>query len=72
MAGMWGGTNPPVTIEGVVQYFYSLEHFLDETKKNNCDITINNHPDMDGYAKIEYVKKRTSHMPNIYIYYRRG
>lgn len=58
MAGMWGGSNPPVSIEGVVQYLYSLEHFLDETKKHHCDVTINNHPDMDGYAKIEYAKKR--------------
>ncbi len=67
MAGMWGGTNPPATIEGIVQYFYSLEHFLNETKKYRCDVTINNHPTMDGYAKIEYAKQRTSHMPNVYI-----
>lgn len=68
MAGMWGGTNPPASIEGVVQYFQSLEHFLEETAKYHCDVTINNHPTMDnGFIKMEYAKTRTDHMPNPYI-----
>lgn len=67
MAGMWGGTNPPGSIKEIVTYFQSLDHFLEETEKLHCDVTINNHPTMDGYDKIAYARHRTSHMPNIYI-----
>ena len=67
MAGMWGGTNPPASIKGIVQYFYSLDHFIEECRKNHCDLTINNHPTLDGYDKIEYSKHRCKHMPNVYV-----
>ena len=67
MAGMWGGTNPPARIKGIVQYFYSLDHFIEECRKSHCDVTINNHPTLDGYDKIEYSKHRCKHMPNVYV-----
>ncbi|MEN6567026.1 MAG: MBL fold metallo-hydrolase [Veillonellales bacterium] len=67
MAGMWGGTNPPGDINGVVTYFQSLDHFMEEAEKYHCDVTINNHPTMDGYDKIAYANHRCSHMPNIYV-----
>ena len=67
MAGMWGGTNPPGNLKGIVEYFYSLEHFQEEAAKYHCDVTLNNHPSFDGYSKIEYAKNRASHMPNVYV-----
>lgn len=67
MAGMWGGTNPPADIAGIVQYFQSLDHFLDETEKAHCDVIINNHPALDGYDKIAYAQHRYAHMPNVYV-----
>ena len=67
MAGMWGGTNPPASIKGIVQYFYSLDHFIEECRKSHCDVTINNHPTLDGCDKIEYSKHRCKHMPNVYV-----
>ena len=67
MAGMWGGTNPPATIEGNVQYLSSIEHFAKETAKYHCDVPICNHPDFDnGYLKMEYARNRKAHMPNCY------
>ena len=67
MAGMWGGTNPPATIEGNVQYLSSIEHFSKETAKYHCDVPICNHPDFDnGYIKMEYARNRKAHMPNCY------
>ncbi len=67
MAGMWGGSTPPASIEDVVLYLRSLDHFLEETERNHCDVTINNHPAMDSYDKIEYAKHRNSHLPNCYV-----
>lgn len=67
MAGMWGGTNPPATIEGNVQYLSSIEHFAKETAKYHCDVPICNHPDFDnGYLKMECARNRKAHMPNCY------
>lgn len=67
MAGMWGGTNPPPSIGGILQYFSSLDHFQEETARAHCDVILNNHPLLDGYEKIAYAQKRASHMPNNYI-----
>lgn len=73
MAGMWGGTNPPATIEEMVTYLKSVDHFAEETEKASCEVQICNHPDFDnGYIKMEYARTRLSHMPNVYVMGKEG
>ena len=67
MAGMWGGTNPPYTVEGVVTYMQSLDYFTDQTRRMHCDVILCNHPRLSGFEKIEQARRRYAHMPNDYI-----
>jgi len=67
MAAMWGGTNPPYTIDGVVTYMKSLDHFVEYTTRRNCDVMLCNHPRLGGFEKIEAARLRCSHMPNVFV-----
>ena len=67
MAAMWGGTNPPNDISGVVTYMKSLDHFVAETQKAHCDVMLCNHPRLSGFERIEAAKARYAHMSNVFI-----
>lgn len=68
IAGLWGGTTPPRTKEGVLQYLRSLDYFLREAKRRGADVALTNHTAVDnGLERIAYSRKRMSYMPNIYV-----
>lgn len=68
MAGLWGGTTPPRTKNGVIQYLKSLDYFLEKAIDKQVDVALSNHTSVDnGLERIMYSKSRMSYMPNIYI-----
>lgn len=68
MAALWGGTTPPYTKQGIIQYLKSLNYFINAAKYKNVDVALSNHTSVDnGLERIEYSRKRMSYMPNIYV-----
>lgn len=68
MAALWGGTTPPRTMKGVIQYLKSLDYFLEKAAEKQVDVALSNHTAVDnGLERIAYSKARMSYMPNIYI-----
>ena len=68
MAALWGGTTPPRTGRGVVQYLKSLDYFMEKAADKKVDVALSNHTSVDnGLERIRYSKARMSYMPNIYV-----
>lgn len=68
MAALWGGSNPPDTMAGIIQYMKSLDSFMKRAQEKEVDVALSNHTALDcGLERIEYSRKRMQHMPNIYI-----
>lgn len=67
-AALWGGSTPPFTVDGTIQYLKSLDHFLEEAEKHNVTVALSNHTAFDnGQERIHYARNRLSYMPNIYV-----
>ncbi|GFI62488.1 N-acyl homoserine lactonase AttM [Clostridiales bacterium] len=45
--GIWGGTKIPEDLSSIEQYLGSIEHFIDECKKYNADVSVQTHPFVD-------------------------
>ncbi|MCB6992532.1 MBL fold metallo-hydrolase [bacterium 210820-DFI.6.37] len=68
MAALWGGTTPPRSKSGVMQYLKSLDFFVKKAVDMRVDVALSNHTAVDnGIERIRYSKARMSYMPNIYI-----
>lgn len=68
MAALFGGTTPPFSRDGIIQYLNSLDYFINETKELKVDVALSNHTGIDnGLERIMYSKNRMAYMPNIYI-----
>ncbi|RDU24631.1 MBL fold metallo-hydrolase [Anaerosacchariphilus polymeriproducens] len=68
MAALWGGSNPPIELNGIRQYLKSLDHFMKKAEEKNVQVALSNHTSLDcGLERIEYSRKRMSYMPNIYV-----
>ncbi len=68
MAALWGGTTPPKTYDGIIQYLKSLEYFIEKANEKQVDVALSNHTAVDnGLERIVYSKARMSYMPNIYV-----
>lgn len=68
MAALWGGTTPPRTGRGVVQYLKSLDYFMEKAADKKVDVALSNHTSVDnGLERIRYSKARMSYIPNIYV-----
>ncbi len=73
MAALWGGTTPPRTKQGVIQYLKSLDYFLEKSAEKQVDVALSNHTAVDnGLERIAYSKARMNYMPNIYVIGQKG
>lgn len=67
-AALWGGSAPPMDIQGIVNYMKSLDYFIEQTEKYNVEVVFSNHTAFDnGIERIRYSQKRMRYMPNIYV-----
>lgn len=68
MAALWGGTTPPRTVNGCIQYLKSLDYFMEKAYDKKVEVALSNHTSVDnGLERIIYSKARMAYMPNIYI-----
>lgn len=67
-AALFGGTNPPNNLKGLITYMKSLDYFINEAGLKNVTVALTNHTAIDnGHERILYSKKRMAYMPNIYV-----
>ena len=72
-AALWGGSAPPMSRHGTIQYLRSLEHFMEQAERQNVEVALSNHTALDnGLERIAYARKRMRYMPNIYLIGQKG
>ena len=73
---LWGGSAPPMSRHGTIQYLRSLEHFMEQAQRQNV-----RHDWRSAYrygawtmalSEIAYARKRMRYMPNIYLIGQKG
>lgn len=58
MAALWGGTTPPYTKQGIIQYLKSLNYFINAAKYKNVDVALSNHTSVDNGWNVLNIQEK--------------